>query len=77
MSLPDEKLEDAHVVNAVECLNRLLVIQHYQWNAQSLPTQEIASLGHALHALNVYDQRVFKPADAEEKPAAEKQKPAK
>jgi len=77
MSLPDEKLEDARVVNAVECVVRLLGSQRYQWNAPSYSTQEIASLGHALHALNVYDQRVFKPADVEEKPAAEKQKTAK
>jgi hypothetical protein len=63
------------VVSAVEYVTRLLGSQRYQWNAQTLTTREIVSLGHALHALAVYDGRVFKPADAPEKPAAE-QSPA-
>lgn len=73
MSLPDEKLKDPRVVGAVECITRLVGSQRYQWNAASLSTQEIVSLGHALHALSVYDDRAFKPFDSAEKPAAEKQ----
>lgn len=73
MSLPDEKLKDPRVVNAVECVARVVGSQRYQWNAPSLSTQEIVALGHALHALSVYDQRAFKPFDSTEKPAAEKQ----
>jgi hypothetical protein len=73
LSLPNEKLTDPRLVNSVECLLRLLGSQRYQWNAPSLSTQEIVSLGHALHALAIYDQRVFAPFDAETKPAAEKQ----
>lgn len=73
MSLPDEKLKDTRVVSAVECVARLVGSQRYQWNAPSLPTQEIVSLGHALHGLAVYEQRAFKPFDAAGKPAAEKQ----
>jgi hypothetical protein len=76
MSLPDKKLEDARVVNAVDYVTRLLSGQRYQWNAQSLPTQEIVALGHAVHALAVYDEREFKPADVPEKPAATEQAPA-
>jgi len=72
-SLPDEKLRDARVVGAVECVTRLVGSQRYQWNTPSLSTQEIVSLGHALHGLAIYDQRAFKPFDAVEKPAAEKQ----
>jgi hypothetical protein len=71
MSLPDRQLEDAHVVNAVECVARQLGSQRYQWNTPSLSTREIVAVGHALHALTVYDERVFKPADAVEKPAAD------
>ena len=71
MSLSDNKLEDTRVVNAVDYVTRLLSSQRYQWNAQSLPTQEIAALGHAVHALAIYDEREFKPADVPEKPAVE------
>ncbi len=72
MSLPENRLEDAGVANAVECVTGLLGGERYQWNNPSLSTREIVSLGHALHALDTYDERVFKPADVEEKPAAEK-----
>jgi hypothetical protein len=76
-SLPNDKLEDARVTKAVENIARLLTSQRYQRNTPSLSTQEIVSAGHALHGLNIYDQRVFKPADAvEEKPVAEKTSPA-
>jgi len=75
MSLPVERLDDAQVVNAVDRVTQLLGEQRYQWNAPMLSTREIVSLGHALHALSVYDARVFAPADAQEKPAAD-QKPA-
>jgi hypothetical protein len=70
VSLPDQGLEDARVQSAVDYVLRLLGSQRYQWNAQALPTREIVSWGHALHALTVYDERVFKPADVAEKPAA-------
>lgn len=77
MSLPDEKLDDARVTAAVAYVARLLRSQRYRWNVPSLSTREIASAGHALHALAVYDERVFRPADAPaEKPAAEKPSPA-
>ena len=70
VSLSDRQLEDARVVSAVDYVTRLLGSQRYQWNAQALNTREIVSLGHALHALSVYDEREFKPADAPAKPAA-------
>ena len=73
ISLPEKQLEDARVVGAVEYVTRLLDGQHYQWNAQALTTRDIVSLGHALHALVVYDGRVFKPADVPETPAAKEQ----
>jgi hypothetical protein len=72
MSLPDKRLEDARVVAAVDYVTSLLGAQRYQWNAPSLSTREIVSMGHALHALATYDERVFRPADVEEKPAPEK-----
>jgi hypothetical protein len=74
ISLPDQKLEDARVVKAVEYLASMLGSQRYLGNTYALSTREIAAVGHALHGLNVYDGRVFKPADPPpgEKPAAEK-----
>jgi hypothetical protein len=75
-SLPDEKLTDRRLQDAVACVTRVVASERYQYNAPSLSTQEIVSLGHALHALNMYDQRALKPFDAPEKPAAEKQAPA-
>ncbi len=71
ISLSDKQLEDARVASAIECVNRLLASQRYLSSAPSVSTREIASLGHALHALAIYDERVFKPADAAEKPAGQ------
>lgn len=76
LSLPEKQLEDARVLKAVEYVTSLLSSQRYQWNAQALTTREIVSLGHALHGLMVYDSRVFKPADAPEKPVAAQEQPA-
>jgi hypothetical protein len=73
MSLPDAKLADSRLVSAVECITRLAGSQRYQGNAPALSTQEIVSLGHALHALVIYDERAFKPFDADAKPAGDKQ----
>jgi hypothetical protein len=72
LSLPEEKLTDPRLVSAVESVLRLVGSQRYQGNAPSLSTQEIVSLGHALHALAIYDQRAFARFAIEEKPAAEK-----
>ena len=63
MSLPDEKLKDPRVLAAVDYVSRLAGSQRYQESAPSLSTQEISSLGHALHALAIYDQRALKPFD--------------
>jgi hypothetical protein len=73
VSLPDGKLEDQQLAKSVEYVAGLLGSQRFGWNTPSLSTQEIAAVGHALHALDVYDDRVFKPVDppAGEKPAAE------
>ncbi len=70
ISLPEEKLTDPHMVSGVECVLRLVGSERYQWNAPSLSTREIVSLGHALHALAIYDQRAFARFDTSEKPSA-------
>lgn len=51
-SLPQKNLQDEQMVNAVECLTNIL---HNQENRR----WKVGPLGHALHALVLYDQRVF------------------
>ncbi|MCE5303809.1 MAG: hypothetical protein LLF97_11980 [Planctomycetaceae bacterium] len=62
-SLPASKLEDARVMRAVDYVNGLLSSDRFQWGTPSLSTREITAVGHALHALQIYDSRVFRPAD--------------
>ncbi len=51
-SLPEEQLKDPRVVRAVDFLTEVLVQnRELEW--------EIGPLGHALHALVMYEQRVF------------------
>jgi hypothetical protein len=51
-SLPRHELEDARMIRAVDFLSGLLVAgANTEWNT--------GSLGHALHALALYDRRVF------------------
>ena len=74
LSLPEESLEDARIVRCVELVNRVLAGNRYRRNVRSLSTREIGSVMHALHALALYDERYFQPADPpapEEKPAAD------
>jgi len=51
-SLTDEQLRDPRVVKAVHYVTNLLLNEHYtQW--------EVGHLGHGLHALQIYNERVF------------------
>ena len=55
-SLPEEQLTDPRVVKAVKYVSGILAAQpSREW--------EIGPLGHAIHALSLYDQRVFKAAE--------------
>lgn len=69
-SLPEEQLTDPRVVKAVKYVSGVLAAQpSREW--------EIGPLGHAIHALAIYDQRVFKAAEegAPSEPIAQ-QRPA-
>ncbi len=56
-SLPDEQLTDPRMIRAVNFLSGILVREPGRaW--------EIGPKGHALHALRIYDRRLFKPYDA-------------
>ena len=55
-SLPSDELTNPPVVKAVKFLSDMLLADtQHQW--------EIGTLGHGLHSLALYDQRVFKPLD--------------
>jgi hypothetical protein len=71
LSLPDNRLDDARVVRSVDLVVHLLNSKRYVQNVPYLPTREIDAMGHALHGLSLYNERVFAPIDAEEKAAAE------
>ena len=76
-SLPESRLEGAAMVKAIDFLDSALDGQRQQWNLPTLGSRDLEATTSALHALSIYDARVFKPAD-EEKPAAEpKDKDAK
>ncbi len=62
-SLPEDRLEDDRMVRSMEYVNRLLNSPRYSDNTPALPAREIAAVMHAVHALNLYDQRVFRPAE--------------
>jgi len=63
VSLPEDRLEEAGVVRAVAYLDSLLANGSFRYHLRSQSTRQIASVMHALHALVVYDERVFQPTD--------------
>lgn len=66
-SIPESMLRDPRVVRAVDYLSGIL-------RAQPNRRWEIGPLGHALHALAIYDQRAFVPHDsAAATPVAERE----
>lgn len=59
-SLPDDRLGEPRLVRGIEYLLSLLASQRYQAAAlRSLNSRELASVMHALHALALYDERMF------------------
>jgi hypothetical protein len=63
-SLDDARLTEPQVVKAIENVANLLGSQRYQGaTVRALNSVELASVMHALHALSLYDERVFRPAD--------------
>jgi hypothetical protein len=64
LSLPKERLAEPRMVKTVGWLANWLETGASRWNATAATPREIESIGHALHALRIYDERVFKPHDA-------------
>ncbi len=64
LSLPKERLAEPRMVKTVSWLANWLETGASRWSATAATPRQIESIGHALHALRIYDERVFKPHDA-------------
>ena len=62
-SLPAEELDDIRVKRSVDYITSLVGSRRFSSDTPNLPAGEIAAVMHAVHALQVYDERVFQPAD--------------
>ena len=76
LSLPEDRLDDPAMAAGIAYLNNTLS-QRYQSNLPSLSAREIGGAMRALHALAIYDERIFKPADSEQPPTEKKPATAK
>ncbi|MBN2474730.1 MAG: hypothetical protein JXB62_08985 [Pirellulales bacterium] len=72
LSLEEDRLEEPGVVRAVEQVQRLLANHRHRNNVRSMRSAEIDSIMHALHALVVYDERLFQ-TRAADRPDPEEQ----
>ncbi len=68
-SLPEERLEDPRVVRSVAYVAKLLGSKGARWSATSMSDPDFAALMRAVHALSMYDRRVFQAAAPERAPA--------
>ncbi|HEY4761329.1 MAG TPA: hypothetical protein VIH42_12170, partial [Thermoguttaceae bacterium] len=68
LSMPEEQLDDKRLAWGIAYLNNVLSSQRYINNLPALSSQEISGVMHALHALAIYDERQFKPSDAQQQP---------
>lgn len=70
--LPEERLHDRRVVASVTYVTAMLESPHLNFQVGSASGWELGAVMHALHALRIYDRRVFQPADPVKSPATEK-----
>ena len=75
--LPDDRLQERPVVAAVDYLTKLLEGPYANLNIMTASTQEISAVMHAIHALRIYDRRIFKPADSSKSETPSSQTAAK
>jgi hypothetical protein len=78
ISLSDEELANPRIAAAATSVLQGLNTQRNRSSLPGLPSKEIDAATHALHALALYDDRFFKPSDADSPPAAKlgSEKPA-
>jgi hypothetical protein len=67
-SLPEERLEEPRVVRSVDYLAAVLERRQGGMSLASLPPRQVEGILRAVHALRIFDGRVFVPREAE-KPA--------
>jgi hypothetical protein len=63
LALPDGRLHDPRITSSVGYLAGALEGLSGRLNVAAASTQEIDAVMHAVHALRIYDRRVFRPAD--------------
>ena len=69
-SLKEDRLQDPQVVGSVGYVTALVGNRRRGWEVTSMATRDIAGLMHALHALAIYNRRVFVPWDPKEPTSA-------
>ncbi|MBN1590718.1 MAG: hypothetical protein JW888_14490 [Pirellulales bacterium] len=74
IGLPEEQLRNPQIVRGVTFLTNSLGSRRYRNYLPSTSNQEIAARLGAVHALVIYDQRLFGPYDAAERRKAEQEK---
>jgi hypothetical protein len=63
VTLPEDDLGLAPVVRAANLVNNILSTGRYTSNVAALGTRDIGAMMYGLQALQIYDDRYFKPAD--------------
>jgi hypothetical protein len=58
--LPDDRLDDPHMVRAVSFATGVLEQWSSRWDVTEASPREISAVAYALHALRIYDRRLFK-----------------
>ena len=74
-ALPASRLEEPQITRGIDFLHTTFNSTHYQTYISTMSPREISAAMHAAYVLNVYDRRVFAPADpppSEEPAKAEK-----
>jgi len=73
-SLPEDQLRDPQIVRGVSFLTNALATRRYRSHIPSTSAREIAARLGAVHALAIYDERLFAPYDEQKKAEAEREK---
>jgi len=64
-SLPEDQLKDPRTLRSVAYVAQLLASRGASWNLSTMTPRDIDAVMHACQALSTYDQRVFRPLEAE------------
>jgi len=76
LSLPDSRLDDPRLIKAVQRIAAGLETLASGWNVTASNPRDIETVGYALYALRIYDNRVFQPPNPSPSTPIERKKPA-